>query len=105
MAETLQGSPDWDLAAICDVDSRRAAKVSEKLGGTPWFEAIDELLDSVEVDAVAIATPLRALFGTGMTALRAGKHVLVEQPLADSLELGQERAAEADARDVVLLAN
>ena len=105
MAETLQASPDWDLAAICDVDSRRAARVSEKLGGPPWFEAIDELLDSVEVDAVAIATPLRALFGTGMTALRAGKHVLVEQPLADSLELGQEMAAEADARDVVLMAN
>jgi predicted dehydrogenase len=105
MAETLQASPDWDLAAICDVDSRRAGTVSEKLGGAPWFEAIDELLDSVEVDAVAIATPLRALFGTGMTALRAGKHVLVEQPLADSLERGQEMAAEADARGVVLMAN
>lgn len=105
MAETLQASPDWDLAAICDVDSRRAGEISEKLGGAPWFEAIDELLDSVEVDAVAIATPLRALFLTGMTALRAGKHVLVEQPLADSLERGQEMAAEADARDVVLMAN
>lgn len=105
MAETLQVSTDWELAAICDVDSGRAGKVSEKLGGVPWFEAIDELLDSVEVDAVAIATPLRALFGTGMTALRAGKHVLVEQPLADSLERGQEMAGEADARGVVLMAN
>ena len=47
----------------------------------------------------------RALFGTGMTALRAGKHVLVEQPLADSLERGQEMAAEADAKGVVLMAN
>ena len=105
MAETLQASPDWDLVALCDVDSRRAGKVSEKLGGAPWFEAIDELLDSVEVDAVAIATPLGALFGTGMTALRAGKHVLVEQPLADGLERGQEMAGEADARGVVLMAN
>lgn len=105
MAETLQAGPDWDLVALCDVDSRRAGKVSEKLGGAPWFEAIDELLDSVEVDAVAIATPLGALFGTGMTALRAGKHVLVEQPLADGLEHGQEMAGEADARGVVLMAN
>jgi len=105
LARTLHGSPDWDLAAISDPDSGRARKISEKLGGVAYFEAIDELLDSTEIDAVAIATPLRALFGTGMTALRAGKHVLAEMPLAESLDLGHEMAAEADANGLVLMAN
>lgn len=105
LAKAFQGSPDWVLAALCDADWPRADKLSRRLGGAPCFEAIDELLDSVEVDAVAIATPLRALFGTGMTALRAGKHVLVENPLADSLERGREMLAEADANSLVLMAN
>jgi predicted dehydrogenase len=105
LARTLHTSPDWELAAICDADPGRAGKLSEKMGSAPCFEAIDELLDSVEVDSVAIATPLLGLYGTVMTALSADKHVLVEKPLADSLERGREMAAAADANGLVLMVN
>ncbi|MFD5278250.1 Gfo/Idh/MocA family protein [Pseudarthrobacter sp. NPDC058362] len=105
LARTLQESRDWNLAAICDPDAMRAAELSRKLGGAPHFGTIDEALDCVPLDTVAVATPLRFVHGTAMTALRAGKHALVERPLADSLERGLELVAEAQSNSVVLMAN
>jgi predicted dehydrogenase len=105
LARNLQASPDWDLAAICDLDIGRARKLAATLGDTPVVESLDELLDTFEVDAVAIATPARTHHGTVMTALRAGKHVLVEKPLADSRAHGLEMVAEARANGLVLMAD
>ncbi|WP_426226775.1 Gfo/Idh/MocA family protein [Pseudarthrobacter sp. DSP2-3-2b1] len=105
LARNLQASVDWDLVAICDLDIERAAKLAATLGGIPVVESLDELLDTFDVDAVAIATPARTHYGTVMTALRAGKHVLVEKPLADSRAHGAEMVAEAEANSLVLMAD
>ncbi|WP_320536983.1 Gfo/Idh/MocA family oxidoreductase [Pseudarthrobacter sp. IC2-21] len=105
LARNLQSSPDWDLVAICDLDIERAAKLAASLGDIPVVESLDELLDTLDVDAVAIATPARTHYGTVMTALRAGKHVLVEKPLADSRAHGLEMVAEAEANGLVLMAD
>ncbi|MCU1566009.1 MAG: oxidoreductase domain protein [Pseudarthrobacter sp.] len=105
LARNLQASTDWDLVAICDLDIERAAKLAATLGDIPVVESLDELLDTFEVDAVAIATPARTHHGTVMTALRAGKHVLVEKPLADSRAHGLEMVAEAETRGRVLMAD
>lgn len=104
LAKAFQASQDWELVAVCDADPLRAIRLSRKLGDVPGFAAIDELLDCVDLDAVVIATSHRALYGTVMTALRGGKHVLVEDLLADSLERGREMAAEAQSEGVVLMA-
>ncbi|NUP60416.1 MAG: Gfo/Idh/MocA family oxidoreductase [Pseudarthrobacter sp.] len=104
LAKAFQSSADWELAALCDADPLRAGRLARSLGDVPCFAAIDELLDCVDVDAVAIATSHRALYGTVMTALRAGKHVLVEGLLADSLKRGREMAAEAESEGLVLMA-
>lgn len=105
LARNLQASADWDLVAICDLDIERAAKLAATLGEIPVVESLDELLDTFDVDAVAIATPARTHHGTVMTALRAGKHVLVEKPLADSRAHGVEMVAEAEANGLVLMAD
>jgi predicted dehydrogenase len=105
LARNLQASPDWDLVAICDLDIERARKLAATLGGIAVVESLDELLDTFEVDAVAIATPARTHHGTVMTALRAGKHVLVEKPLADSRAHGLEMVAEARTNGLVLMAD
>ena len=47
-----------------------------------------ELIADPAVDAVAIATPVRPHFELAMRALRAGKHVLVEKPMASTSERG-----------------
>ena len=56
-----------------------------------------------DVDAVAIATPARTHHPIAMAALRAGKHVLVEKPLADSVPDGREMVAAAEAHGLVLM--
>jgi predicted dehydrogenase len=105
LARNLQASPDWDLMAICDLDIGRASKLAATLGEIAVVGSLDELLDTVDVDAVAIATPAHTHHGTVMTALRAGKHVLVEKPLADSRAHGLEMVAEAEANGLVLMAD
>jgi predicted dehydrogenase len=70
------------LVAVCDKDRARLEKV---LAGYPGVDAVDNseaLLSRDDVDAVAIATPVGAHAPLTLAALRAGKHVLVEKPLA-----------------------
>ncbi|HSU47200.1 MAG TPA: Gfo/Idh/MocA family oxidoreductase [Arthrobacter sp.] len=105
LARNLKASPDWDLVAICDLDLDRAHRLAATVGDIAVVETLDELLDTIEVDALAIATPARTHYGVVMTALRAGKHVLVEKPLADSRAKGLEMVAEAQARGLILMAD
>ena len=105
LARNFTASPDWELAGIVDLDQRRAAKLAAAQGGVPVFRSIDELLDMADVDAVAIATPAHTHHGIALTALKAGKHVLVEKPLADSRTKGVEMVDEAEGRGLVLMAD
>jgi predicted dehydrogenase len=105
LARNFTASADWELAGIVDLDQRRAAKLAAAQGGVPVFRSIDELLDLSDVDAVAIATPAHTHHGIALTALKAGKHVLVEKPLADSRTRGLEMVQEAEGRGLVLMAD
>lgn len=105
LARNLQASPDWEVVAICDLDMYRASKLAATLGDIPVVESLDKLLATVDAEAVAIATPARTRYRSALTALRAGKHVLVEQPLADIRAHGLEMMAEAEANGRVLMAD
>ena len=80
------------LAGVADHSLERAQAAA---GGAPAFTSIAELLGSIECDAVAVATPDHLHLEPVATALEAGKHVLVEKPLA---------TATADARALIELA-
>lgn len=105
LARNFRASPVWDLVAICDVNPERVRTVDAPLADVARVESLDELLDTFEVDAIAIATPARTHYGTVMTALRAGKHVLIEEPMANSLAHGIEMVAQAEANGLVLMAD
>ena len=78
------------LVAVCDVDRARLDRATAHYPAVKTYQSADELLRDAEVDAVAIATPVATHAPLALAALDAGKHVLVEKPLADSV-----RAAEA----------
>ncbi len=105
LARNFRASPDWELSAICDLDRARAQKVADSLGGVPVVTELNELLADPELDGVAIATPARTHYPVVLAALRAGKHVVVEKPLADSRDKGVEMVREADERGLVLMAD
>ena len=105
MARNFRASADWDLAAICDLDAERAQRVADGVGGVPVTTSLDEVLANPLIDAIAIATPARTHHPIVMAALAAGKHVIVEKPLADDQVRGAEMVSEARARGLVLMAD
>lgn len=86
------------LTGIHDRDEERAKTLGWE-AGAPHM-AFDALLDAA--DAVIIATPADTHHAVAAAALRAGKHVLVEKPIASTLAQADELAALAIERNLVL---
>jgi predicted dehydrogenase len=85
------GESRFDLVAVCDPDETRAASIvheaQESLGETPRvWSRLDEL-DGSELDSVTITTPPMFHAEIIMLALGRGWHVLVEKPLAPTVEV------------------
>jgi predicted dehydrogenase len=103
LVRNFQAVPGFRLRWLCDLDVERAQKV---LGGYSTVQVsadLDEVLADPEVQAVAIATPAGTHLPIAMMALRAGKHVLVEKPLAATYDEGRELVDEAERRGLTLM--
>jgi len=92
-------SPRIDLAGVFDPESARAASLAAEFGGRN-FDSFVALLDAV--DAVTIASPATVHFSMAEAALRAGKHVYIEKPIALTLAEADALIALADANGLVL---
>ena len=90
------------LSVVCDVDGATVQEMAKRYGvrGTT---SVDELLSSIPVDAVAIATPAAQHFLLAKRALLAGKDVFVEKPLALRVEEGEELVQLAKRLDRILM--
>lgn len=105
LARNFRAAADWNLAAICDHDLARAQRVAESVGGVPVTPNLDDVLADPMIDAVAIATPARTHHPIVLAALDAGKHVIVEKPLADAWGRGMEMVRRARENGLVLMAD
>ncbi|HYI33583.1 MAG TPA: Gfo/Idh/MocA family oxidoreductase [Glaciibacter sp.] len=105
LARNFHASPDWVLAAVCDLDRARAEAVAALVPGTPVVTSLAELLEGNDIDAVAIATPARTHHSVTEAALEAGKHVMVEKPLADTGERGRDMVRHASDSGLILMAD
>jgi predicted dehydrogenase len=84
---------------------RPAARAAAARFGVANFEEVDALCRREDVDAVYIATPPFLHYSQAMAALEAGKHVIVEKPLALTVAQADELAAVARQRDRLLVPN
>ncbi|HET9852831.1 MAG TPA: Gfo/Idh/MocA family oxidoreductase [Candidatus Limnocylindrales bacterium] len=98
--EALDAIPGARIAAIASASSDKAKAAGERWG-VPWTTNIDELLARADVDAVSIATPSGLHPGEALAALRHGKHVLVEKPIALSNAGARQVVEEAKRRGLV----
>jgi predicted dehydrogenase len=103
LARNFRTSPEWDLVAVCDLDRDRAQQVVGPRSTVEVMTSTEELLARDDVDAVAVATPARTHATLALAALEAGKHVLVEKPLADNGTAARGLVAAAAALDRVLM--
>lgn len=93
-AETYERLPQAEMMALADPDEAAARAV---IGRRPigWDADWRSTLERTEVDAVVVATPSGMHCEIGLAALDAGKHVLVEKPIATSLPDALRMAAAA----------
>lgn len=89
------------LVAVCDVDAARAAEVAhaERCTG---YGSVDELLADDAVEAVIVCTPNMTHEQLGLQVLAAGRHLLMEKPLALTPEGARAVADEAGSRGLAL---
>jgi predicted dehydrogenase len=92
-----------DLRWVCDLDQERAQAAVGRYSTVKVTSSLDDLLDDPTVKGVAIATPPSTHTELALACIEAGKHVLVDKPLAPSLAEGQKLVAAAEDRDVVLM--
>lgn len=84
---------------------REAAYACARRFGIPDLEAVESLVQRPDIDLVYIATPPFLHYPQAILALQAGKHVIVEKPLALTLEQADEMIALAQERGLLLVTN
>ncbi len=71
-----------EIVAVMDTSAEASQRVAEKYGVKHWFTDEEEMLKTVECDAVYIATPVFCHYKQAMLALEHGAHVFMEKPVA-----------------------
>ena len=84
------------LAAICGRDRAAVAAAAERLGWSAWETDWKRLVGRDDVELVDVCTPGSSHAEIAITALEAGKHVLCEKPLANTVDEARAMAAAAE---------
>ena len=103
-----QGSGDLvEVTAVCDTYTERLTAAKDKVatlwGNSPkTYKDFEDLLADRNVDAVVIAAPEHLHYSMYMAALKAGKNIYVEKPLAHTIEEGKEMVVAAQKSGKVI---
>lgn len=87
---------------VADLNPALLEKVAKRYPATKTTTDAMELINDPEIDAVAIATPVATHFSLAMAALRAGKHVWLEKPMAETSLQARALVEEAEKRGLTL---
>lgn len=91
------------IEAIVDTSPKVCMRVQKKFGVKRFFSDIDELVDSIEIDAVSICTPPDSHAEIATKALERGINVLCEKPLTDRFEDGLRIVKAAEKSGKILM--
>lgn len=103
LARNIMRCSSCELLRVVDLDPKGRASASLDWPSVETTESIEEVLSAEDIDAVVIATPIQTHYELALTALKNGKHVLVEKPMADSTVHAERLVAEAERQGVVLM--
>ena len=100
---TLRKMKSVDVRAVCDTDLPKARAIADRFGIKNAFDDIEDLLGYEDLDALVLCTPNHLHESHILAALSAGRHVLVEKPLALTSASAQKIARAAEKSDKVVL--
>jgi predicted dehydrogenase len=95
--------PRVDIAALAGLDDDRVRRVAAQYSVPQTFREYADLLAAPDIDAVSVCLPNALHLPVTVAALEAGKHVLVEKPLARSADEGRAMIAAARERERILM--
>lgn len=88
-----------ELKGVADIEFKKAIEIGNR-HGVPYYQNYEDMLD--EIDAAIVATPTSEHFHIAMNLLQAGKHVLVEKPITETVEQGEMLVETAKAKGLIL---
>lgn len=103
LIRNFYGNERCVVAWVCDLDRARLARIKKDYPSIACTPDVQDIFTSDAVDAVVVATPVGTHFELAKRALAAGKHVLIEKPLAASAVECEELIRAARERGLVLM--
>lgn len=103
LVRNFMTASETTVVTVCDLEPARLTKVGALYPGVSVTTSPSELINDPSIDAVVIATPVASHFELAMMALRAGRHVLVEKPIASTSEQARKLIDEAERRGLTLM--
>ncbi len=103
LIRNFRAIPTCNMRQMCDINEERLLHLRALYPGIESEPNFERLVRNPEIDAVVIATSVRQHFAMAKSCLAAGKHVLVEKPLAASTAECEELIAIAERKSLVLM--
>ncbi len=105
MLPAFRRSAFLKIVAAADIDPEIRSRFSQDHEGAAAYDSAERLCDDPAVELIYIATPNRLHFAHAMAALERGKNVLIEKPMAVTLEESDRMIAAAERHHVLLAVN
>src|ERR1700704_1969595 len=103
LVRNFSNSESARVIGVSDLDPAKLALSKRSHPEITTTSDFRDLLQDPKIDAVAIATPVHTHYDLALSALKAGKHVFVEKPLAPTSDQVRRLIEEADKRNLILM--
>jgi predicted dehydrogenase len=96
-------TPDVAVTAVSDLDAKKLEALQRRYPAVRVTTRFHDLLEDPAIDAVAVATPVGTHFELGMAVLKAGKHLWMAKPMAETSLQARKLVDEAEKRNLTLI--
>ena len=103
LVRNFRSLSDCQLTDLCDVSTSRLKHLQSLYPDVATHVSFDDMLNGRDLDAIVIATPVRLHHKLAMQSLSAGKHVMIEKPMAGSVTQCDELAGVARKKKLTLM--
>jgi len=96
-------TPGVSVAAVSDLDATKLEVVQRRYPAVRVTTRFHDLLEDPSIDAIAVATPVGSHFELGIATLKAGKHLWLAKPMAETSLQARKLVEEAEKRNLTLI--
>jgi len=103
LARNFNVNPEFDLTAICDFSSDRLKTAGRFYPQAKLYDKVADFIKNLDMDAVAVATPVAAHHELAKMVMETGRHVWLEKPMTETVRQAEELIELAEKNHSVLL--